>query len=152
MNSLDRQYQSLLQDILDNGHVKGDRTGVGTRSVYGRTIRHQMSEGFPLLTTKRVYWRGVVAELLWFLRGDTRLGFLHDHDCHIWDGDAYKRYSTWVDENNKITPFEPTPKLSPEDFIKAIGASSRFADVWGNLGPVYGAPYRDWETDRKSVV
>ena len=149
MNNLDKQYTSLLQDILDNGIKKEDRTGTGTLSVFGRQIRHKMSEGFPLLTTKKMYFKGVVTELLWFLRGDTRIGFLHDNDCHIWDGDAYKRYSQWVDQNNETTPFEPTPKLSQEDFVKAIGRSSQFADSWGDLGPIYGKQWRNWKfTDK----
>ena len=92
MNNLDKQYQELLQDILDNGVEKKDRTGTGTLSVFGRQIRHKMSEGFPLLTTKKMYWKGIVVELLWFLRGDTNIKFLHDNNCHIWDGDAYKKY------------------------------------------------------------
>ena len=92
MNNLDKQYQALLQDVLDNGVVKQDRTGAGAISVFGRQIRHKMSEGFPLLTTKKVFWKGVVVELLWFLRGDTNIKFLVDNDCHIWDGDAYKNY------------------------------------------------------------
>jgi thymidylate synthase len=92
MNNLDKQYTALLQDILDNGHTKGDRTGTGTISVFGRQIRHNMKEGFPLLTTKKMYMKGVITELLWFLRGDTNIKYLVDNDCHIWDGDAYKNY------------------------------------------------------------
>jgi thymidylate synthase len=106
MNSLDKQYQSLLQDILDNGVAKNDRTGTGTISVFGRQIRHKMSEGFPLLTTKKMYWKGIVTELLWFLRGDTNIKFLVDNDCHIWDGDCYqaylKEYEKWKKTNNNL--------------------------------------------------
>ena len=90
MNNLDKQYQSLLQDILDNGVEKKDRTGTGTISVFGRQIRHKMSEGFPLLTTKKMPFKTMVTELLWFLRGDTNIKFLHDNNCHIWDGDYNK--------------------------------------------------------------
>jgi thymidylate synthase len=90
MNNIDKQYQSLLQDILDNGVEKKDRTGTGTISVFGRQIRHKMSEGFPLLTTKKMAWKTMVTELLWFLRGDTNIKFLHDNGCHIWDGDYAK--------------------------------------------------------------
>ena len=96
MNKLDLQYQNLLQDILNNGKLKEDRTGTGTISVFGRQIRHDMSEGFPLLTTKKMYWKGIVTELLWFLRGDTNIKYLVDNDCHIWDGDAYKSYKVWA--------------------------------------------------------
>ena len=92
MNRLDEQYQSLLQDILDNGVRKSDRTGTGTISVFGKQIRHKMSTGFPLLTTKKMAWKSVVTELLWFLKGDTNIKYLVDNDCHIWNGDAYKRY------------------------------------------------------------
>ena len=103
MNKLDLDYQALLQDILDNGHKKGDRTGTGTISVYGRQIRHNMKEGFPLLTTKKMYTKGIVTEALWFLRGDTNIKYLVDNDCHIWDGDAYqvylKEYEKYKKEN-----------------------------------------------------
>ena len=92
MNNIDKQYQALLQDILDNGVEKKDRTGTGTISVFGRQIRHKMSDGFPLLTTKKMYFKGIVTELIWFLRGDTNIKYLVDNNCHIWDGDAYKNY------------------------------------------------------------
>jgi thymidylate synthase len=92
MNKIDAQYIALLQDILDNGVRKGDRTGTGTISVFGRQIRHRMSEGFPLITTKKMHWKSIVTELLWFLRGDTNIKYLVENGCHIWDGDAYKNY------------------------------------------------------------
>jgi thymidylate synthase len=102
MNNLDTRYQALLQDILDNGVEKKDRTGTGTLSVFGRQIRHKMSEGFPLLTTKEMAWKTMVTELLWFLRGDTNIKYLVDNGCHIWDGDAYKNWCRQfeVDPNN----------------------------------------------------
>jgi thymidylate synthase len=92
MNKLDKQYQDLLQSILDFGVEKKDRTGTGTKSIFGYTIRHKMSDGFPLLTTKKMAWKTMVTELLWFLRGDTNIKYLVDNNCHIWDGDAYKNY------------------------------------------------------------
>ena len=92
MNNLDKKYQELLQDILDTGVTKMDRTGTGTLSVFGRQIRHKMSEGFPLLTTKKMYFKGIVTELLWFLRGDTSIEYLLKNDCNIWTGDAYQAY------------------------------------------------------------
>jgi len=92
MNDLDKQYTDLLQDILDNGVTKGDRTGTGTLSVFGRQIRHKMSDGFPLLTTKKMAWKSIVTELLWFLRGDTSIEYLLENDCNIWTGDAYHSY------------------------------------------------------------
>jgi len=90
--NIEKQYLKLLKDILDNGVEKQDRTGTGTISVFGRQIRHDMSEGFPLLTTKKMYFKGIVTELLWFLRGDTNIKYLVDNDCHIWNGDAYQAY------------------------------------------------------------
>ena len=98
MNTIDSKYQALLEDILDNGVEKQDRTGTGTISVFGRQIRHKMSQGFPLLTTKKMAWKTMVTELLWFLRGDTNIKFLLDYDCHIWDGDTYKNYTKEVDD------------------------------------------------------
>ena len=92
MNKLDKDYCNLLQDILDNGVEKKDRTGTGTISVFGRQIRHSMKDGFPLLTTKKMYWKGIVTELLWFLRGDTSIEYLLENDCNIWTGDAYQAY------------------------------------------------------------
>jgi thymidylate synthase len=114
MNNLDKQYQALLQDILDNGVEKKDRTGTGTISVFVRQIRHKMSEGFPLLTTKKMAFKTMVTELLWFLRGDTNIKFLHDNNCHIWDGDYAKSGRTD-----------------------------------GELGPIYGKQWRNWETDEE---
>jgi len=90
MNNIDKQYQQLLQDILDYGVEKKDRTGTGTKSIFGYTIRHNMKEGFPLLTTKKMAWKTIVTELMWFLRGDTNIKYLWDNNCHIWDGD-YKK-------------------------------------------------------------
>ena len=90
MNNIDRQYKELLDHILHFGVEKKDRTGTGTKSIFGWQIRHNMKEGFPLLTTKKMAFKTMVTELLWFLRGDTNIKFLHDNDCHIWDGD-YKK-------------------------------------------------------------
>jgi thymidylate synthase len=90
MNTLDKKYQDLLQDILDNGVEKSDRTGTGTISVFGRQIRHNMKQGFPALTTKKLAWKQVTSELLWFLTGQTNIAFLHKHNNHIWDGDYNK--------------------------------------------------------------
>jgi len=92
MNNLDKQYTDLLQNILDNGVTKSDRTGTGTLSVFGRQIRHKMSKGFPLLTTKKMPFRLIATELLWFLKGRSDLKYLLDNDCNIWTGDCYQAY------------------------------------------------------------
>jgi len=139
MNNIDKQYQLLLQDILDNGIVKQDRTGTGTISVFGRQIRHKMSEGFPLLTTKKLHFKSIVVELLWFLRGDTNIKYLVDNDCNIWNGDAYKNYHLLMIGN------EPEKILSLTDFINKIKNDEKFANHWGDLGPIYGKQWRSWE-------
>jgi thymidylate synthase len=149
MNKLDKQYTDLLQDILDNGVQKGDRTGTGTISVFGRQIRHKMSDGFPLLTTKKMPFKTIVTELLWFLRGDTNIKYLVDNNCHIWDGDAYKRFYNETQKGldsmflknegpNKIVPF------TQEEFINKIKTDDEFAKKWGELGPIYGKQWRSW--------
>jgi thymidylate synthase len=142
-NQLDLDYQALLQDILDNGVEKKDRTGTGTLSVFGRQIRHNMSDGFPLLTTKKMAWRQIVTELLWFLKGDTNIKFLVDNNCHIWDGDAYKKYwFNWrpmkEDCGEDLTPY------TQEEFINRIKTDDEFAKKWGELGPIYGKQWRSW--------
>jgi thymidylate synthase len=141
MNNIDTKYQLLLMDIMKNGIQKGDRTGTGTISVFGRQIRHKMSEGFPLLTTKKMPFKLIAAELLWFLRGDTNIKFLLDYDCHIWDGDAYKRYKdTW-----DMDTYGVLEALSKEEFIKKIKTDNEFAKRWGELGPIYGKQWRQWQ-------
>ena len=163
MNTIDKKYQDLLQDILDNGVIKSDRTGTGTISVFGRQIRHRMAQGFPLLTTKRMAWKTMVTELLWFLRGDTNIKYLIDNDCHIWDGDAYKNYSKEIDkvidgykcgdimgmQPHIEACFSDSDKLIPltqEEFINKIKTNDEFAEEWGELGPIYGAQWREWYT------
>jgi len=142
MNSIDKRYQELLQDILDNGVKKSDRTGTGTISVFGRQIRHKMSEGFPLLTTKKMAWKTMVIELLWFLRGDTNIKFLVDNDCHIWDGDAYKAYTNKIMNHQKGV--QPNSK---EAFILKIKYEDGYAKENGDLGPIYGKQWRNWKGD-----
>jgi thymidylate synthase len=147
-NNLDPQYNNLLKDILENGIKKQTRNGE-VISVFGRQIRHNMSDGFPLLTGKKMFFKGMVTELLWFLRGDTNIKFLVDNDCHIWDGDCYQAYlksrnktqqeykEKWGDEisNNPLTQ---------EEFINKIKTDDEFAKKWGDLGPVYGKQWRRW--------
>jgi len=152
MNSLDNSYKDLLRDILESGTEKKDRTGTGTISVFGRQIRHKMSEGFPLLTTKKMAWKTLVTELLWFLRGSTNIKFLVDNGCHIWDGDAYKNYckiagaveepdyDIHVDDPNQNC----TRLMTQEEFINKIKTNDEFAKKWGELGPIYGKQWRSW--------
>ena len=162
MNNIDKKYQQLLSDIIEFGVEKNDRTGTGTISEFGHQIRHKMSEGFPLLTTKKMHWNSIVTELLWFLRGDTNIKFLLDYDCHIWDGDAYKNYVSKVEEYtstlnvpNDISEFQEvmdsvgnqikSSVLSKEEFINKIKTDEKFAKKWGDLGPIYGKQWRQWQ-------
>ena len=145
MNNIDKQYQDLLQDILDNGVEKKDRTGTGTISVFGRQIRHKMSEGFPLLTTKKMPWKSIVTELLWFLQGDTNIKWLVDNGCNIWNGDAYKNYLLLMIGN------EPEKILSMDDFINKIKNDDKFAKKWGDLGPIYGKQWRKWAPESGEI-
>ena len=138
MNNLDKQYHKLLEDILDIGVDKMDRTGTGTLSVFGRQITHNMSDGFPLLTTKKMAFKTMMLELKWFLKGDTNIKYLVDNGCNIWNGDAYKKYHQ---------AFPKTEMLSQEQFINLIKTNDEFADKWGDLGPIYGKQWRRWDAE-----
>jgi thymidylate synthase len=140
MNHLDLDYQTLLQDILSNGTKKQTRNGE-VLSIFGRQIRHKMQDGFPLLTTKKMYFKGIVTELIWFLRGDTNIKYLVDNDCNIWTGDAYKKYT------DHFIGYEDVP--NQDWFIEQIKTDIEFANRWGDLGPIYGKQWRKWKTFRK---
>ena len=151
MNNLDKQYQALLQDILDNGVEKKDRTGTGTISVFGRQIRHKMSEGFPLLTTKKMAWKTMVTELIWFLRGDTSIEYLLKNDCNIWTGDSYNNYCKYTSENSskwngwmRDNGDGTLSMFTQEEFINKIKTDDVFAERWGDLGKIYGYQWRNW--------
>ena len=143
MNLLDQQYQELLQDILDNGVKKSDRTGTGTLSVFGRQIRHNMADGFPLLTTKKMAVKTMMTELKWFLKGDTNIKFLVENGCNIWNGDAFKNYMKHSNE------FKGNWPDNIEDFIEMIKSDDKFAKKWGELGPIYGKQWRKWGGTKK---
>ena len=147
MNKLDKEYQHYLKYILGNGVEKKDRTGTGTISVFGTQIRHDMSEGFPLLTTKRIPVKTMMTELKWFLKGDTNIKYLVDNGCNIWNGDAYKAFKS---------TFSPMPGIqsslpSQEEFINKIKTNDEFAEKWGDLGPIYGKQWRNWFGYDKNV-
>ena len=165
MNSLDKQYQDLLKTILEHGVEKKDRTGTGTKSIFGYTIRHNMSEGFPLLTTKKMAWKTMVTELLWFLRGDTNIKYLVDNGCHIWNGDCYQNfYKKSLEiklayESGDLLGGQPHIDarfsnlneliiLSEEEFINKIKTDDGFARRFGELGPIYGKQWRNWVYDK----
>jgi thymidylate synthase len=137
MNNIEHDYLKLLHDILNNGVKKQDRTGTGTISVFGRQIRHDMRLGFPLLTTKKMPFKTIVTELLWFLRGDTNIKFLVDNNCHIWDGDAFKNFMNMSEGDLDLI-------WNQEQFIEMIKTDDEFAKKWGELGPIYGRQWRNW--------
>jgi len=134
MNTLDNQYHTLLERILRYGIQKDDRTGTGTLSVFGGQFVHDMSEGFPLLTTKKMAVKTMMTELKWFLKGDTNIKYLVDNGCNIWNGDAYRKYK---EDKQGLA-------MSMEAFIKNIKTNDEFARTWGELGPIYGKQWRDW--------
>jgi len=140
MNQLDKDYLELLKDIMTNGAEKDDRTGTGTISVFGRQIRHDMSKGFPLLTTKKMAIKTMMTELKWFLKGDTNIKYLVDNGCNIWNGDAYKNYEKYAMDNSYGVDI-----LSMDEFIDEIRTNDEFAKKWGELGPIYGKQWRDWD-------
>jgi thymidylate synthase len=166
MNNLDKQYLDLLNTIIEHGAIKKDRTGVGTQSIFGYTVRHNMADGFPAITTKKLAFKTMVTELLWFLRGDTNIKFLVDNNCHIWDGDAYRNYTIYplatihdhhtnilyqnrdkgwclLNGRSMVSP-HPTRHLTQEEFINKIKTDDEFAKKWGDLGPIYGKQWRKW--------
>ncbi|MFI3282429.1 MAG: thymidylate synthase [Rikenellaceae bacterium] len=143
-----KQYLELLQKISTQGVVKGDRTGTGTKSIFGHQMRFDLSEGFPLLTTKRVFLKGIIYELLWFLNGDTNIKYLVQNGVHIWDNDAYRHYTELCDANEKIA-------ISKEEFMEAV-VSDRESDIegylFGDLNHVYGHQWRSWGKSSGEVI
>ena len=139
------QYLDLLSDILEHGVEKTDHnTGMKLKSVFGRMSRYDLSKGFPLLTTKRVYWKGVLHELYWFLSGQSNIKYLVDNDVHIWDDYPYKSYC------KKVAGLGQSP-LSKEEFISRIKADDSFATVWGGLPHIYGSQWRHWPAKGREI-
>ncbi len=134
------QYLNLAREIIKNGIKQTDRgTGVSDYSIFGRQSVYDLSKGFPLLTTKKVYWNGVIHELYWFFSGQTNIKYLVDHNVHIWDDYPYKIYK----EKN------PKSKITKDEFIQKIHDDSRFAKRWGELPKIYGEMWRKWPTRKK---
>lgn len=135
------QYLALLRALLDDGVVRGDRTGTGTRALFGYQMRFDQSLGFPLLTTKRVFFRAAIHELLWFLSGDTNIRPLLANDVHIWSEWPLARYNAETGET-----------LAKADFERRVLEDDEFAHTWGDLGPVYGKQWRRWQDARGNEV
>ena len=143
-NNLDLQYKTLLQTILDYGVEKSDRTGTGTKSIFGYTIRHNMQNGFPLLTTKKVAVKAMMTELKWFLKGDTNIKYLVDNGCNIWNGDAYKNFLKYSVPHDR--------QETMQEFISKIKTDDEFARKWGELGPIYGKQWRRWSHETGEII
>jgi thymidylate synthase len=140
------QYLDLMQDIMDNGTWKASHsTGVKLKSVFGRICRYDLSQGFPLLTTKKVFSRGIIHELLWFLSGSSNIKYLVDNNVHIWDEWAFKKYQ-WAMDAKKVPP------LTFEEFMEKVKADPKFLEKWGELGPVYGVQWRKWPAGGSKTI
>ena len=146
-----KQYLALLEDIQTHGTVKTDRTGTGTKSVFGRQVRYNLADGFPAMTTKKLYFNSVVHELLWFLQGTGNIEYLAQHNVHIWDEWPFKAY---LQKNNLPMPEVNSDKWRAEmkEFISRIATDHEFAMKWGDLGPVYGVQWRKWPDGKGGYI
>lgn len=140
-----KEYLDLVRHILENGHKKSDRTGVGTISVFGYQMRIPLNHGFPLLTTKKMATKAIVHELLWFLQGNTNIKYLVDHDVHIWDEWPFQDYIIANKLTEQYPMYSDAWKEQKIIFITRIKEDPVFAQRWGDLGPVYGKQWRRWE-------
>ncbi len=140
-NQGEEQYLDLLRDIVKNGVSKPvwGNPQVTIKTVFGRQIRFGLAKGFPLLTTKKVFMRGITHELIWFLKGGSNIKYLVDNDVHIWDEWGYKQYKSKI-KNSK------SKILSQEEYIQKVKEDKSFAKKYGELGPVYGVQWRRWPT------
>ncbi len=138
-----KQYHDLMRDIKENGVIKTDRTGTGTKSVFGRQVRYDLADGFPAVTTKKLYFNSVVHELLWFLQGTGNIEYLAQNNVHIWDEWPFKAY---LEKNNLPVPEVNSDewKTQMKEFILQVATDHEFAEKWGDLGPVYGVQWRKW--------
>jgi len=139
-----KAYLDLLQDVKDNGVGKDDRTGTGTRSVFGRQLRCDLATGFPLLTTKKVFLRGIIHELLWFVRGDTNIKYLVENNVGIWNEWPFQNYLVKNGLDTKLEKHSCEWQYKLEEFIDNIRKDEDFAKQWGELGPVYGKQWRNF--------
>lgn len=140
-----QQYHQLLQHILDKGVEKGDRTGTGTRSVFGYQMRFDLQEGFPLVTTKKVHLKSIIHELLWFLKGDTNIRYLVENGVNIWNEWPFQYYLQSTGQAEELPKYSEGWKAALRDFKEQIVQNADFAEKWGYLGPVYGKQWRNFE-------
>lgn len=139
-----RAYHQLLRHILENGTEKSDRTGTGTKSVFGYQLRCDLQQGFPLLTTKKVHFKSIVHELLWFLQGDTNIAYLVRNGVNIWNEWPFQHYLETNELQDQFVRYSPEWKAELKAFVQRIKTDEAFATQWGELGPVYGKQWRDF--------
>lgn len=140
-----KQYHELMQRVLDEGVQKGDRTGTGTLSVFGHQMRFNLQDGFPLVTTKKVHLKSIIHELLWFLQGDTNIRYLVQNGVNIWNEWPYQNYLRENGLEEKFPKYSGEWKGKMKEFTEQIAEYEEFARKWGELGPVYGSQWRDFE-------
>jgi len=148
----EKQYLDLLQKILDTGVDRMDRTGVGTRSIFGHQIRFDLSQGFPLLTTKKVFIKAIIHELIWFISGDTNIRYLVQNDVKIWNEWAFAKYLKKTGKDAELPRYSPQWDAALIEFVERVKTDDAFAREWGDLGPVYGKQWRAWETRKGNVI
>lgn len=146
------QYLQMLKHILEKGVDREDRTGVGTRSVFGYQTRYNLEQGFPLLTTKKIFMKGIIHELLWFLSGNTNIRYLVQNKVNIWNEWAFQKYIEKNDLKNDFPMYSDAWKEKLNWFVEQILVEEEFAKQWGDLGPVYGKQWRCWEAADGTVV
>lgn len=140
-----KQYHELMQRVLDEGVFKGDRTGTGTQSVFGHQMRFNLQEGFPLVTTKKVHLKSIIHELLWFLQGDTNIQYLVQNGVNIWNDWPFQSYLIQNGLDEKYPKYSAEWKAKMKEFVEQVKVDDEFAKKWGELGPVYGSQWRNFE-------
>lgn len=139
------QYQKLLKDILNNGTIeKHERTGTGTIKVFGRMIRFDLSEGFPILTTKKMFLRGIIHELLWFIKGNSNIRYLVKNNVNIWNEWPFQNYLSKNKLDKKFPTYSESWKAEMSKFVEKIKSDKNFAEKWGDCGPFYGVQWRNF--------
>ncbi len=150
-NDVDKQYLALVADILANGTKSQDRTGTGTLKVFGRMLKFNLQDGFPLLTTKKVWFKGVKEELLWFIRGERNIRSLVLADVNIWNEWPFQKYLEKTGLDKKYPKYSPKWEEKMNNFIEKIKKDADFAKKWGDLGPVYGYQWRHWKSEKVQI-
>ncbi len=148
----EKQYLDLLQKIMDIWIDRMDRTGVGTRSIFGHQMRFDLSESFPLLTTKKVFIKGIIHELIWFISGDTNIRYLVQNDVKIWNEWAFAKYLKKTGKDVELPRYSPEWDMALLEFVENIKNDDSFAKAWWDLGPVYGKQWRAWETKKGTII